>query len=292
MFEHPMDKISVRPIRFTVDSIANENLVWSRSSPEFSMFINAMGVHIPHFERYLIAVMREFREELKDNELKKDVQAIIGQEAHHAFNFSKWTKRLATAYPRIQHYDNASRMFFTEAIKTHSKKHKIGFTAGYETFTFLAGMIILDRFEELMGDAEPHLRALWVWHQVEEVEHGAVAFDFYKAFFPEAEWYRRVMVLNAFLHISKETFVAFREIVRHERRTVRSKLKAWSFFIGFAKDLFKASLPVYARSYHPRNHPICNDQQNPIAVGWRLHYSNGGDPVELSDKAISRMRQI
>jgi len=41
-------------------------------------------------------------------------------------------------------------------------------------------MIILDRYEELMGDADPDLRALWVWHQVEEVEHGAVAFDFYE----------------------------------------------------------------------------------------------------------------
>ena len=99
MTEHPMDRIPVRNLRFAVAGTADERILWSHSSPEFAMFINALGVHVPYFERFLIKVMRAYRDELDDEQLYNDVQAIIGQEAHHAFNFVKWTGRMRQRYP-------------------------------------------------------------------------------------------------------------------------------------------------------------------------------------------------
>ena len=195
----------------------------------------------------------------------------------------------ASALPGLTRVEECARQGFDDTFERNSKRFRIGFTAGYETFTFLGGMIILDRFYELMGEAEPNIRALWVWHQVEEVEHGAVAFDFYKAFYAEHEWYRRWMVLYAFCHIAKETLLAFRTMVKVERASLRGRLKAWRFFCGFAKDLFVASLPVYSRSYHPRNHPICNDEQNEIAIAWRKYEAAGNNALELSNKSINAM---
>ena len=96
MTQHPMDNIPVRSLKFDA---ADSEPVWSQSSPEFAMFINALGVDVPHFERFLVRVMRQYRGELSDPKLLQDVQAIIGQESHHAFNFSKWTQRLADKYP-------------------------------------------------------------------------------------------------------------------------------------------------------------------------------------------------
>ena len=281
-----MDDFPVRQLRFDVADLPDDSLVWSESSPEFAMFINALGLHVPYFERFLVAVMRRYRGELQDERLLSDVQKIIGQEAHHAFNFVRFNERMAKTYPGIDRCDASAKSYFESALEKRSKRFQIGFTAGYETFTFLGGMIILDRFEELMSSAEPTMRALWVWHQVEEVEHGAVAFEFYKAFYAEDEWYRRALVLFAFLHIALETFSAFRHIVRAERRTLRGRLKAWRFFAGFAKDLFVASLPVYRRDYHPRNHPICNDNQNRLAVAWRKYEAGGANALHLDDDAI------
>ncbi len=287
--QHPMDDFPVRPLRFDLDRIDDSELVWSRSCPHFSMFINALGLHVPYFERFLVRVMRAHRGELTDEDLLRDVRKIIGQEAHHAFNFVALNERLARRYPGIGALDAAARSYFERAAATRSKRFQIGFTAGYETFTFLGGMIILDRYAELMEDAEPHLRALWVWHQVEEVEHGAVAFDFYQAFYGEQEWYRRAMVLFAFAHIALETFRAYRCIVRVEHGRFRDRLRAWRFFAGFAKDLFAASLPVYRRDYHPSKHPICNDAQNRLAIAWRRHEAAGGDVLNLDRQTVDTM---
>ena len=287
MTHHPMDNIPVRPLKF--DATHSEP-VWSKSSPEFAMFINALGVDVPHFERFLVRVMREYRGELSDPGLLQDVQAIIGQESHHAFNFSKWTQRLAEKYPDVARVDDACSKTFTGMTK-RSKKFQIGFVAGYETFTFLGGLIILQRYHELMGEADPVMRAIWVWHQVEEVEHGAVAFDFYNAFYREHEWFRKFMVVRAFGHILSETFKAYAPMVRGEGlyKTPGKALKAWGFFCRFGFDLAWSALPVLKRGYHPRNHPICTNAQNPIALAWRERHQNGGDVLSLNDSIMSAL---
>ena len=138
---HPMDDIPIRPLKF--DPAATDP-VWSKSSPEFAMFINALGVDVPHFERFLVRVMRAYRDDIDDPKLLQDVQAIIGQESHHAFNFTKWTQRLSQRYPRINEINAACGDVFAK-FALRDKKFQIGFVAGYETFTFLGGLIILQR---------------------------------------------------------------------------------------------------------------------------------------------------
>ena len=293
MTSHPMDDIPVRRLRFSFGEDGGEALdpVWSRSSPEFAIFINALGIHVPHFERFLVAVMRRYRDSLSNPKLSADVQAIIGQESHHAFNFIAWTRSMTRRYPRLARLDRTAQRYFERALEARDRRFQIGFTAGYETFTFLGGMIILNRYQELMGDADPVLRALWVWHQVEEVEHGSVAFDFYQAFYAEQEWYRRWMVVYAFAHIFRETFKAYAHMVRVEgyHRTPGRFLRAWRFFARFGWDLGYAALPVLSRGYHPRNHPICNEAQNRVAVAWRERFQQSADPHRLTDADVADM---
>ena len=292
MTRHPMDEIPGRQLRFQSGLGEGRNPLWSQSSPDFAMFINAMGIHIPHFERFLVSVMRVYRDELQDEQLLDDLQAIIGQESHHAFNFLCWTRELTKRYPEIADLNRQAEKYFARAIKNRSKKFQIGFTAGYETFTFLGGMIILNRYKELMEHADPVLRGLWVWHQVEEVEHGSVAFDFYQYFYCKQEWYRRLMVLYAFFHIAKETFLAYKLMVKGEGYRGTRKLKAWSFFWSFAFDLAWAALPVLSSNYHPRKHPICNDEQNSIAVAWREYYAAGNKIETLTDDDMFKIRML
>ncbi|MFN3239130.1 MAG: metal-dependent hydrolase [Pseudomonadales bacterium] len=287
---HPMDEIPVRQLRFKFDDVNNHHPVWSNSCPEFAMFINALGVHVPYFERFLVKVMREYRGEVADPKLQEDIKNIIGQEAHHAFNFVKWNEYLVARYPELEQLEADSQIYFTEALDK-DKRFKVGFTAGYETFTFLAGLIILDRYQELMADADPILRALWVWHQVEEVEHGAVAFEFYKVLYGDHEWYRKAMVMYALSHIIWETFKAYKPILKKEGYNASwgQRLSAWKFFSGFAWDFFRSALPVFKRDYHPRNHPICTSSQNPIAIAWREYHKGGGNTEFLSDDVMAQL---
>ncbi|RJF86378.1 metal-dependent hydrolase [Oleomonas cavernae] len=280
---HPMDHIPVRPLAFDVDGLAGKDPVWSRSCPEFSILLNALGLHVPYFERYLIRVLNRAKAEVQDPKLREAMSAIIGQEAHHAKNFLAYNKFLGLTYPKAPALDDAARDFFVEHLKIDTPRRQVGFTAGYETFTFLAGMIVLDNYDAWFSDSEPTIKAMWVWHQVEEVEHGAVAFDVYKALYGRHEWYRKYMIAVALKHIVVETVRAYFHMCKVSG-FLRNPWRAWRSTAFLASTLSRMawlSLPVFSRKYHPRNHPLVTDRQNPIAVGWRNFEGKGGDVLAI-----------
>lgn len=287
--EHPMDNIKVRVLKFETDKMKSP--VWSESCPEFAIFINALGVHVPYFERYLIAALGRAKPKITDDKLRSDVSDIIGQEAHHAKNFIDFNKYLADCYPRVQEFDDHAKKDFASMARKDDLKRLVGFTAGYETFTFLAGMIILDNYERWMHDANPTVRALWVWHQVEEVEHGAVAFEAYQHLFGEHEGYRRRMVLEALWHIVKETNKAYFHMCKVEGylKSIRGTWKSVSFLTKTMAKMAWLALPVLKRNYTPRDHPLVNQRKNPVGFAWR-NWEDGGGEVLSIDK--TRMAQI
>jgi uncharacterized protein len=292
--ECPMDAIRVRPMRFELCSLAGRDPVWSRSSPQFAIYINAIAVHSPYFERFLGAVCRRARPYIADARLRGEVSALVGQEAHHAYNFLEMNRFLAQRYPRVGALDARARAHFEGALRTDSLRRQVGFVAGYETFTFLAGMVVLGDYDALMADADPVIRSMWIWHQVEEVEHGAVAFDLYHALFGEHEWYRKWMLVSAFAYIARQAVETYLHMCRVEGQlsTPRAAWKALSFFLPFSWRLIRLALPALLRSYHPRLHPMANDRQSTLAIGWRRFQACGGEVGALEDVEIRRLRAL
>lgn len=289
--EHPMDEFPVRPLEFNFDNISFGDPLWSRTCPEFSMFVNALGVHVPYFERYLVKTMSAAKSRVSDPQLREDMSRITGQEAHHAKNFIRLNKWFAKRYPEVTRLDREAAEYFRERASKDSMKRRVGFTAGYETFTFLAGMIVLDNYRRWFHDSDPTLRAIWVWHQVEEVEHGAVAFEVYQELYGEHEWYRKWMVTITLLHIAKETLRAYTHMARREGWLRNPFRGAWK--IGFCLLMLgrfvRNALPVYKRDYHPRRHPMANAKQNPIQIAWRRYEAGGGDVLEINREKMATM---
>jgi len=290
---HPMDNIEVRPLRFDYTKIEMQDPVWSRSNPLFSIYINALGIHVPYFERFLVMAFRNIRQDIEDEELKKDVTSIIGQEAHHGRNFIEFNKFLSKRYPNVEALDKRAKTYFEAQLKNNDRKAQIGYIAGYETFTYLGGMIILDGYDQWMKDADPVTRSLWLWHQVEEVEHGAVAFDVYKNFYKEDEWYRKWMIVKSLLHIAYETWLAYVPMCKKEGyfSSPFKALKAVGFYLKFSYKLARNSLPVFSKKYHPKTHQTNKLKQNEIAVSWRSQYAKGNDVSDLSNDTINKMSQ-
>lgn len=291
MTQHPMDDFPVRPLQFDLAKVGPEQVVWSQTCPEFSVFLNALGLHVPYFERYLVYALRRAREQIHDPKLRRDVSAIIGQEAHHARNFIRFNELLAQRYPKVAAHDAEARADFAKRAASDSLKHLVGFTAGYETFTFLAGMIILENYERWFADSNSVMKAMWVWHQVEEIEHGAVAFEVYRYLYGRHEWYRKWMVVKALTHIAGQTFKTYPHMARVEgwlRNPLRA-VQTLGFCAMMLLRLLRAALPVFRSSYHPRRHPIATTRQNPIQVGWRRYIREDGDVLEIDP---ARMAEI
>lgn len=291
---HPMEDFPVRPLRFALGPQAPVDVVWSRTKPEFAVFLNALAMHVPHFERYLVTTLRGVREQIADEQLRRDVTAIIGQEANHAHNLSAYNQHLRDRYPEVVAIDDASIAWFKRHAAEDDLKERIGFTAGYETFTFLAGMIILANHDRWFADADPTMKAVWVWHQVEEIEHGAVAFEVWKHLYGEHEWTRKWMVLKAALHIAGETVKLYPKMARREGflRRPWQALKALAFCGEMLTRLLVAALPVFRRGYHPKRHPIATHAQNPIQIAWRHHHAAGGDVLAIDHARMAEIMRL
>lgn len=288
---HPMDNFPVRPLKFEVDEIQKSEMLWSKTCPEFSMFINALGMHVPYFERYLIKALGKARKEIKDPALNADIGRINGQEAHHAKNFISFNAEMAKRYPKMAQYEEEVKDYFAKHAKEDSLKELVGFTAGYETFTFLAGAIILQNYDKWMADSDPTLKAMWVWHQVEEIEHGAVAFNVYRALYGKHEWFRKWKVVTALSHIAYETLKAYTHMAKVEG-WLRNPLKG-AIKIGFCCQMLMRllinALPVFRKSYHPYHHPIANQSQNKIQIAWRKYEAAGGNVLAIDREKMAEI---
>ena len=249
---------------------------------------------MPYFERYLIHTMNTVKHDVEDDKLRRGMVALTGQEGHHARNFIAFNALMAQRYPKVEKLDATAKNYFKQAAKKDSLKRKVAFTAGYETFTFLAGLIILKNYDKWMADSHPVMKALWVWHQVEEVEHGSVAHDVYRALYGKHEWYRKYMVLFAGLHIARETVKAYAHMARIEG-WLKNPLKA----IGAIGFCFKTlgqmawqTLPVFSKNYNPRNHPLANSKQDPVAIAWRRHDATGGNVLDIDRDAMAEIMRL
>lgn len=292
--DHPMDDFPVRPLEFEFGAIDYNDPLWSRTRPEFSMFVNALGVHVPYFERYLVKTLSQAKKQITDEGLKRDVSAIIGQEAHHAKNFIRLNKWLAKRYPKVAKHDADAREYFAHHASTDSPKRSVGFTAGYETFTFLAGIIILENYQRWFRDSDAVMRALWIWHQIEEVEHGSVAFEVYQHLYGEHEWYRKWMVLLTLCHIAKETLKTYTHmcVVEGWFRNPLRGIRRMGFCLLMLGRFVKSALPVFRRNYHPRKHPIVTSEQNPIQIAWRRYEHSGGDVLEIDHNKMAEILDV
>lgn len=130
-----------------------------------------------------------------------------------------------------------------------------------------------------------------VWHQVEEVEHGAVAFDGYRHLYGEHEWYRKWMVLVALRRIAEETVRACVDLCRLEG-WMRGPLKAMrslGYLARILAQLLRDAVPAMRRSCDPRRHPIVTDRQSPIQIAWRRYEKGGGDVLEIDREKMAHI---
>jgi len=152
-------------------------------------------------------------------------------------------------------------------------------------------MILLANHDRWFADADPTMKALWVWHQVEEVEHGAVAFEVWKELYGRHEWLRKFYIIKAAAHIAGETLRLYPRMAAQEGwlNSPTRALKTMGFAAEMLARLTWAALPVFSRKYHPRHHPIATTDQNPIQIAWRRYASQGGNILAIDH---DRMREI
>src|SRR5437763_6314590 len=135
----------------------------------------------PDGEDFFVRSVRNFREQITDPELKRQVGGFIGQEAMHGRQHRTFNDRLdELGYP-TKRFERLTKKGLEIRERLLPASSNLAATAALEHFTATLAELVLTSEEtrDLFGHDE--VRNLFLWHALEESEHKAVAFDVYKA---------------------------------------------------------------------------------------------------------------
>lgn len=152
---------------------------WHPAGQPHSLFMDTLSVFFPTGERFFINSIRPYRDDITDPDLKKAVTAFIGQEGMHGREHMEYNaKAVAVGIPVDQQEALVDKLL--DFVKARFPDYwQLSATIALEHLTALMGDLLL-RHPEMIDGADPHFKALWRWHALEETEHKAVAFDVYQ----------------------------------------------------------------------------------------------------------------
>jgi len=171
----PLPAISSMPardLRFCEGAI--DQRWYMAGDPVSSAFLSALSATFPLGEKFFIDSVRRFGGKVHGN-LAEDIRAFVVQEAFHTREHLAFNKLVGNTG-----YATAAMTERTRAVlkpfRAKGVLRQLGLTMALEHFTALFAHEVLTR-ECRLASAPEHIRALWRWHAMEEIEHKAVAFD-------------------------------------------------------------------------------------------------------------------
>jgi len=149
---------------------------WLDGDPFKSRFFDAMSLLFPEGEKFFIACVRDYRDQISDPQLKAQVKDFMYQEGQHGMVHTQFNDRLKAQGMDVDTIlERQKQIMFGFFRKRLPASFTLGQTAAAEHMTALMAHGFFR--DGLMDKADPRIRAMYAWHAIEEIEHKAVAYD-------------------------------------------------------------------------------------------------------------------
>ena len=182
------EDIIPRDIRFGI--LENAQRHWLEGDIIRTVLIDGLSIFLPEGERFFIRSLKHYGPKLGDPELAAEINGYSVQEAYHTREHEEYNRALAALGYDVEKMEAPIRAGF-EIVK--NPLHRLAITCAIEHMTATLSTLTL-RHPELLDNAAPAYRRLWMWHALEELEHKAVALDVLKAATPGMSRWKRYMV--------------------------------------------------------------------------------------------------
>jgi len=241
---------------------------WCNADAFQTTLLAALSLLFPEGERFFVDSVKRYRTPALPPELARDVVGFIGQEAMHGKEHRAFNAMLHDhGYPSAPIVDRRLRAFLDELRARMPPASQLAVTCALEHFTaMLAERLLAD--PRMAAEFDPSVRALWLWHALEEAEHKDVAFDVYRAI--GGGYARRVAIMGL------TTIVFFAVTARVHAALMRERgiwRRPWTWRRGIARlwlypGYFTRLVPAYLAYFSPRFHPSQRDARALLAT-WR-----------------------
>jgi predicted metal-dependent hydrolase len=249
-----------------------------------SHVVASLSAVFPDGEDFFVRSVRNFRDQITDPELKRQVAGFIGQEAMHGREHRAFNDRLAQLGYPVKSVERLTRVGLKLRERLLSKKSNLAATAALEHFTATLAELVLTNDEVREDVGHPEVRNLFVWHALEESEHKAVAFDVYRAV-GGGERLRRVtmnvLTFGFIVGMAVQVFVS----LLFDRATYRrgNLRRSWKRFR--ASPMMRREVWLQLRDYNRRDfHP---DDRDTTALVERWRTELFGARGTLNDKLVT-----
>lgn len=193
-----MTDLEVRRVSF--DFGGDVPFAWHPQNPEFAVMMNAVGVFVIGFEKYIVAAVRQAMPMITDPAVAAEADAFLRQEAQHARAHRMHMKALIRQYPGLQDTLDEVIASYDELFATKPLEYHLAYIADMEA-TFTPNFkLMLDHHEELFQPGDEQVASLFLWHFTEEVEHrssGLIVYDHVVG----RKWYRLGQLPSAIRHV-------------------------------------------------------------------------------------------
>jgi predicted metal-dependent hydrolase len=259
---------------------------WLAGDPFKTRFFDAMSTLFPVGEKFFITCVRDFRDRITDPKVLQDIKDFNRQEAQHSMLHTRYNDRLQAQGIAVDAIlAGQERRLFGLIRGKCSREFTLGITAAAEHITAIMADCFVQR-PEIFEGADHRLRALYVWHAMEEMEHKGVAYDVLQDVARSSYLNRVGSMLLVTLLFPFHVFRIMRHMLevdgfsRWERTKIWAKGLYWLYGPG---GLYPPILRQYFRYLKPSFHPW----QEPVVASyepWLRLLKETGDPIEAGNR--------
>jgi len=220
-------------------------------------FFDAMSTLFPEGEKFFITCVRDYRDQITDPELQQQVKDFMRQEAQHGRIHKQFNDRLQAQGIRVDNIEANTRNILNRIRKLMPASFTLAQTAAAEHMTAIMAHSFFEH-RAVFADADPRIRAMYIWHGVEEIEHKAVAYDVLTNVARAGYFLRVGVMLYTSIMFPLHVFLILRHMLIVDGYSVGQRLGLWArglrWLYGW-NGLFRPLLGHYLAYYRPGFHP-------------------------------------
>lgn len=252
-----------------------------------SRFFDAMQLLFPIGEKFFIACVRDYRDQVTDPVLQQQVKDFTYQEGQHAMVHMQFNERLRAQGIGVDNILRTQEHFEFEVFrKRYSKRFTLGMTAAGEHLTaimchgfFRAGV---------MDKADPRVRAMYAWHAIEELEHKAVAFDVMTRVAKVGYATRILSLLHVSLTFPLHVFMIMNHMFKVDglKNPVSTWLKGLWWLYGW-NGLYPRIMGHFFAYFRPGFHPWQHNDMTLHRQWCQAYERHNGNAIKAGDDVMA-----
>ena len=279
-------KYQVEPIVRTKLNFKLEEIprYWFGGDPFLTRMFDALSLTFPDGERYFIESVRLFRSQIQDPDLQQRVADFIRQEAQHGMAHDKMNMLMKQQGMPVDAFIKRLNKIFKFELSKRSPEYNIAMTASAEHLTALMAETFCSQ-KSVLESAHPYVRALFIWHAIEEMEHRDVAFDVMKDVAKVDESLKKFTLVWTSGLMLGFTLYRANVMLKHDgfsfTERLKLNMKGLPWFFGKNGTLTRMSKPYrdwFKKDFHPSQHPIVQNYDL-----WLKTYEETNDPIQAAE---------